>query len=487
MSAIEKLRQYLVLSEEACFHAVMAELRGHGYSVYTDGSNYILGVPDSKRVLPVLVNAHIDTVRRDEDDRSVIITEGEGFIKNKVAAPLGGDDRCGVAMALAMAEQLMVKPYILLTTGEEIGCVGCRVFLKTELLGKIVNDIYLYVGLDRRGSTDAVMYSTKTFPAELRELVRAHGYVPMVGTSYSDVLHLSEVEPRIAHVNLSVGYHNPHRSTEYVNVKQFNSAYESAVNLINSVKRRYSAPPKYVPSYGSWYRDYRDHTPINPFFGPPAPTGIPRPWEHGGRGTAVLPSEDDRPVRCVLCQKDTRVSKFFPGISSHLCYVCAKKVLRFGGINLSSLQMANEELIKEQNMTRRANKVLAMRKTERGMIPKCPVCDSNKHSRFDSRERGFVCTKCMEIYGTETSDYSGVYWLEGSVRTFVRGETVYRAHLTHNKILYTGPLKADSFVKMCANCHKLTITPFVHTDGTALCPECHEFSKSYSLSSGVAW
>lgn len=484
MSALEKLRQYLVLSESACFHTVMAELRGHGYSVYTDGVNYMLGVPKAKRVCPVLVNAHIDTVRSPAVDNNVIIVDDGKIIRNKLSAVLGGDDRCGVAMALAMAEQLIIKPYILLTTGEEIGCVGCRTFLKTELLGKIINDIYLYVGLDRRGSNDAVMYSTKSFPEELRELVRAHGYVPVVGTSYSDVLHLTEEEPRIAHVNLSVGYHNPHSSMEYVNIQQFNAAYEAAVGLVTNVKRRYAAPPKYEPTYGSWNRDYRRSSTT---YGPPAPRGIPLPWEHGGMGTAVLPSDNERPTRCALCQKDTRVSKYYSSADVHLCYVCAKKVMRFGGVNLNSLYKANEELIKEQNMTRRANKVLAMRKTERGMIPKCPVCDTNKHSRFDSRERGFVCARCMEIFGTGTTDYSGVYWLEGSVRTFIRGDQVYRSHLTHNKILYAGPLKADTFVKVCAHCQKATITPFDHVDGTALCPECYEFSKSYSISTGTPW
>ena len=74
---------------------------------------------------PVMLLAHLDTVHKEPVKH--ICKNGNG---NILMSPqgIGGDDRCGVYALTAVYEQSRVKPWLLFTCDEEIGCVGAEAF-----------------------------------------------------------------------------------------------------------------------------------------------------------------------------------------------------------------------------------------------------------------------------------------------------------------------------------------------------------------------
>jgi len=195
-----------------------------GYAVL-DEDGYLYAEGDYCKVLLV---AHLDTVYRHREEftptelhrhslKEALQFEGpygelheeqhhfkEDDIFLRTLHGIGGDDRCGVAIALHLAETLPFKPSILLCEDEEIGCIGAMKFIENF---NGVADWKFIVGLDRGGYNNVVFYGCKN--REFQDFIlRETGYEHQQG-SVSDV---SIIAPHfnIAACNLSVGYYNEH-------------------------------------------------------------------------------------------------------------------------------------------------------------------------------------------------------------------------------------------------------------------------------------
>ena len=183
-------------------------------------NEYLIAVGDS----PVALMAHLDTVF-DKPPQNIYYDR----VKNIMFSPdgLGADDRAGV-YAIIQIIRSGLRPTIIFTTDEELGCKGAA---------KLAQDIptpptalkYI-IELDRRGSDDCVFYQCDNFEFEV--YVENFGFVMNFG-SFSDI---SAICPKwgVAGVNLSIGYYHEHSYSEILNVGQM-------FNTINKVKKMIEA------------------------------------------------------------------------------------------------------------------------------------------------------------------------------------------------------------------------------------------------------
>ena len=169
--------------------------------------------------LPVMLVAHLDTVHRDLP--KIICTSDDGNVWMSPQG-IGGDDRCGVYALLSIAEKFDV--HLLFCEDEEIGAIGARNFCKSD----IVPDINYIVEIDRKGSNDAVFYDCAN--PEFTEFVLSFGFKEELGI-FSDI---SVIAPAlgVAAVNLSSGYHNAHKTEEYVVWSELRNTIERVEKML---------------------------------------------------------------------------------------------------------------------------------------------------------------------------------------------------------------------------------------------------------------
>lgn len=196
---------------------------------------------DSNDPVPVIV-AHADTVHRIvEPNRyrveSYLNSDGELVYgaydptTNK-ARGVGGDDKCGLFIAVEAARRLK-DVGVLITVDEETGAQGARRVPPLELAHAAV-----LIQADRRGNSDAIMeasgvtLSSKGWRDHVTPVIEAHGYEWSDYGALTDVSEL--VAEQIAHVsaiNVSAGYHNAHTTYETVKESELENALELVIDL----------------------------------------------------------------------------------------------------------------------------------------------------------------------------------------------------------------------------------------------------------------
>ena len=183
----------------------------------------------------ILLVCHMDTVHKSLPDK-IICDKENGMIY----APngIGGDDRCGIYAALAVLKYSNVKPSILFTTDEEIGCVGSKKAAK-DLLTHSKGFKYL-LEMDRHGDKEVVFYETTN--REFINYIVSFGFVEKNGAS-SDIRHLSE-KWGMASANVSIGYFNEHTKQEYVESKYLIDTIKKVITMVESAKDTHYWPMK---------------------------------------------------------------------------------------------------------------------------------------------------------------------------------------------------------------------------------------------------
>lgn len=195
----------------------------------------------AKGNVPILLVAHMDTVHKtlpkvEQDIQKNVLWSKTG---------LGGDDRAGISAIVELLDR-GYRPHVLFTDKEEVGCIGASAFIRDfkEL------DVNCIIELDRRGADDSVYYNCDN--KEFKKYISSFGFTTAYG-SFSDI---SKICPAlgIAGVNLSVGYYNPHCSSEYLKIDE----WEKTVERVESIL---TAPPtekyEYVAGYQwSSYNNY---------------------------------------------------------------------------------------------------------------------------------------------------------------------------------------------------------------------------------------
>lgn len=160
----------------------------------------------------------------DSTDDSFEIVEEHGILKGKGSGKrvLGGDDKCGIFIALEIARLLPHQPLkILFTVKEEIGCVGIKEAVKrTEWF----SDVLYSITIDRKGGNHilwsqlGVRSCSNTFAGQLAMRAIESGIaVEIMDGSVSDTIYLREIVPES--VNVSAGYYDPHTEEEYIRLQ----------------------------------------------------------------------------------------------------------------------------------------------------------------------------------------------------------------------------------------------------------------------------
>lgn len=176
--------------------------------------------------LPVLVVAHADTVHDTPPREDAIFYDRE---KAVLWSPqgLGADDRAGVLGILEILRRGL-RPYVLITDGEEFGCLGARAAVR-EI--EPPPGVRFVVQLDRRGETGAVFYDCTN--EKFKAFVLEHGFAEAQG-SFSDI---SVLCPgwNIAGVNLSCGFYDEHSTREYLNLNHLARTVDAVERILRHI------------------------------------------------------------------------------------------------------------------------------------------------------------------------------------------------------------------------------------------------------------
>lgn len=201
------IRNIIEMGEAACFSHCLKVLKKMGYKVIRGGVDWMIGIPAS--LSPYCLVAHLDTIPRKQ---GVELVQDGVYLRNRLGV-LGADDRAGVYAVLELAASH--KPYVIFTTGEETGGVGVKRLIQSKRLDPYIDDIALFIEIDRQGIDEFVFYSWE-LPEEVQSLVTRYGFKEAVG-SYSDVADLTDYYS-VPHVNVSAGYFRQHSKHEYLDV-----------------------------------------------------------------------------------------------------------------------------------------------------------------------------------------------------------------------------------------------------------------------------
>lgn len=152
---------------------------------------------------------------------------------------LGGDDRAGVMAIVSInntcVDKKLPMPSILLTNGEETGGIGMNVFVG-GVKASTLDPVRLVVAMDRRGLGEYVCYIAP--PKEVLGYIESFGFSKTSG-SWSDSRTITS-KFRIPHVNLSIGYYDPHSTRETVHVDEVFFTARRVLKIIQDpIKERY--------------------------------------------------------------------------------------------------------------------------------------------------------------------------------------------------------------------------------------------------------
>ena len=215
----------------------------------------------------ILINAHTDTVQRDKDvtiirhpeliqfDPFWNIIWGRGYM-------VAGDDRCGIAIALALAEATQIPMKVLFTVGEESGCEGVK-----AVPSSFYQDVVFCFTLDRRGCCDIIgtYGGRKMCPKGLIDLIikiakESNVAMKESNGTFADTFHISAHVPS---VNLSCGYYNAHSSYDFIRV---NETYDMMMVVRECIAKQADFEEEWARTPAEWrpkgYEYVKSYAPV---------------------------------------------------------------------------------------------------------------------------------------------------------------------------------------------------------------------------------
>ena len=247
--------------------------------------------------IPIGLVAHMDTVFPIPADEVFYDRE-----KNVMWSPegLGADDRAGVFIILQIIRKGL-RPHIILTTDEEIGCVGASAVIE-DYPNHPFKELNYLIQLDRRGSNDCVFYDCDN--RDFVKYIESFGFVETIGT-FSDI---SIICPdwQVAGVNLSVGYRDEHSTSEILYIQSLKRTLNRTIKMLLDKK---SKAYEFVPS--AFYQYYS---------------------RYDKKFQSIVPYNNDffYQVKCQGCGKvhselDTLPIKLLDGGTGFMCSDCISK------------------------------------------------------------------------------------------------------------------------------------------------------------------
>lgn len=170
---------------------------------------------------PVLLIAHLDTVH-EQLPQSFCYDEEKGILSSPQG--VGGDDRCGVYMALEVVKKFHCS--VLFCEDEEIRNVGAKKFLNNKLSEGL--EFNYMIEFDRHGRNDAVFYNCAN--PEFEKFITQDYFETAIGTCAD----ISSLAPAMgcAAVNLSTGEYAPHTLEEYVVLSEMQDCIDAACDIL---------------------------------------------------------------------------------------------------------------------------------------------------------------------------------------------------------------------------------------------------------------
>ncbi len=186
------------------------------------------------------VAAHIDTV---QPLRCVEIIQKDGSLigmdKQGQRTGIGGDDKAGVFVCLELLERFE-NIAVALFASEEIGCIGAKHAPATwfEDVGYIIEFDCPGRGLVSYTSSGERLFANDgEFIQTAAPVLQVHGLTRWQRHPFTDVMALRQ-RFDFSCLNLSCGYHNWHRSDEYVVVEEVEAAVNAGEALISALGSR---------------------------------------------------------------------------------------------------------------------------------------------------------------------------------------------------------------------------------------------------------
>ena len=243
---LKSIEQFFQLRQPSLLKAMKQYLKNK-YDKVIATNEYLVAVGD----IPVALTAHLDTVFKDAP-KNIFYDRA----KNVMWSPegLGADDRAGV-YAIVQIIKSGLRPTVIFTTDEELGCKGAEKLVKD--MPAAPTELKYIIELDRRGSDDCVFYQCDN--DDFEAYVESFGFVMNFG-SFSDI---SEICPawKVAGVNLSIGYYNEHSYSETLYIGQMLNTIRKVKNMLNSadVAPYYEYKEIYTKSWLSkWMSPHED-------------------------------------------------------------------------------------------------------------------------------------------------------------------------------------------------------------------------------------
>jgi putative aminopeptidase FrvX len=216
---------------------VYSELSLLGATVeYDEQSGNIYATKGEAPLYPCFV-AHLDTVHaiiKNYDIRQYKNGDLIGWnVDTNQISGIGGDDKCGIFLALAMLRDLPAAK-VAFFTDEEIGCLGAY-----DARMPFFDDVAFVLEADRRGNSDIIRDAagTELYSHEFSHAIAAtmaeHGFSEAPG-SITDVLTLKENGLAVSCLNMSAGYHNAHSAQEIVRPADLARALSFARGITNA-------------------------------------------------------------------------------------------------------------------------------------------------------------------------------------------------------------------------------------------------------------
>lgn len=202
--------------------------------------------------------AHLDTVHAIIPNYDIRVRPNGDLIgwnvDTNTISGIGGDDKCGLFIALAMLRDLPAAK-VALFTDEEIGCLGAY-----DAQMSFFHDAAFVLEADRRGNSDIVrdaagveLYSDE-FSEAIAATMAAHDIAEEYG-SITDVMTLKKNGLAVSCLNMSAGYHQPHQPETFIRPADLARALSFARGITEAAAGR-QWPHTYTrksKSYVKWW------------------------------------------------------------------------------------------------------------------------------------------------------------------------------------------------------------------------------------------
>jgi hypothetical protein len=216
--------------------------------------------PRNKRDTPVpTIVAHLDQVHDYARGFNLVLLGSKSdkivaYDRNKRRVGTGGDDKCGVYVAVKM---LMsdVPCRAIFTQDEEIGCIGAR-----EVYPAWGNLSSILLQADRRGNNDLIFHTnggriaSQGLIDRVLALPECAGMKPEYG-SVTDVGDLC-VTFDVAGFNISAGYYNAHQRDEWIILSELEQCFDRVKAIASMVGGEIEPLPEYEPYTYKKYSAY---------------------------------------------------------------------------------------------------------------------------------------------------------------------------------------------------------------------------------------